>query len=93
MIGDCGTSGSPDPSGAVEIGYGLATTARGHGYATEAVRAVCEWLFAQPEVTRITAVDVLAGNRASRRVLERLGFYVIGETDHHVSYALTRRAT
>jgi RimJ/RimL family protein N-acetyltransferase len=91
VIGDCGTSGAPSPSGEVVIGYGLGASSRGRGFATEAMRAVCAWLFAQPEVTRIVAVGVLAGNIASRRVLEKLGFVVARESDQDVSYALVNQ--
>jgi len=89
VIGDCGTSGPPNESGEVEIGYGLAPPGRGRGYATEAAAAVCDWLFTQPEVARIRADGVRADNLASRRVLERLGFTFERESDECVSYTLT----
>src|SRR5204862_4412049 len=38
-IGGIGFKGQPD-DGAVEIGYGLAPSARGNGYAAEAARAL-----------------------------------------------------
>ena len=37
VIGDCGTHGSADVDGAIEIGYGLAGQVRRQGYGTEAV--------------------------------------------------------
>ena len=40
MIGAAGFQGPPDDTGAVRVGYGLAESARGHGYATEALRAL-----------------------------------------------------
>lgn len=55
-----------------EIGYVLAQSAWGHGYATEAARAVVAWGLAQPGLHRIWAVcDV--ENKASARVLEKVG--------------------
>ena len=46
VIGAAGFYGKPDDTGAVRVGYGLAESARGHGYATEALIALLEW--AQP---------------------------------------------
>ena len=40
VIGAAGFYGPPDDTGAVRVGYGLAESARGHGYATEALRAL-----------------------------------------------------
>lgn len=73
VVGDCGWLGGPSGAGDVEIGYGLAPSARGRGVATEAVALLCSWAAAQPGVTRLTA-DVLPGNEASLRLLRRLGF-------------------
>jgi RimJ/RimL family protein N-acetyltransferase len=56
----------------VELGYILGREHWGHGYMTEVVRALSEWVLAQPEVHRVWAVcDV--DNRASARVLEKAG--------------------
>ena len=73
VVGECGRLRGPDGDGAVEIGYGLAPSARGRGIGTAAVRALTGWVEAQPGVRRITA-EVLVGNLPSRRLLERLGF-------------------
>ena len=88
VIGDCGTFGPPDGAGQVEIGYGLASSSRGHGYATEAVRALCSWLFADGGTAVITAVTVAHGNLPSRRVLEKVGFTVTDESDGLIRYTL-----
>jgi RimJ/RimL family protein N-acetyltransferase len=58
----------------VEIGWRLARSAWGHGYATEGARAVLRLAFtrlALPEVVSFTAV----ANRRSRAVMERLGMH------------------
>lgn len=55
-----------------EVGYTLDPVHQGRGYAVEAVGAVVDALFARG-VHRVEAV-VDPANRASRRVLERLGF-------------------
>lgn len=77
VIGDCGTKGSADATGMVEIGYGLAAPYRGQGYGTEAVGAMAEWLFRQSGTVTVRACT-LADNAASRRVLEKNGFSLTG---------------
>jgi RimJ/RimL family protein N-acetyltransferase len=56
---------------AVEIGWRLARTAWGHGYATEAALAALAFAFDQLESGEIVACTVPA-NRRSRAVMERL---------------------
>jgi len=56
-----------------EMGYTLIKSARGNGYAGEAVRAVTEAAFAWTTLSRIEACTV-PENERSRAVLERLGF-------------------
>lgn len=64
---------APPADGRVEIGYDLVPAARGHGYATEALRALSARVRADPEVTTIVARTEPA-NTASRAVLTRAGF-------------------
>lgn len=82
VVGDCGTLGWTDEQGRVEIGYGLAAPFRGRGLGTEAVRVLADWVAAQPGVRTVTA-SVEVGNEASRRLLERLGFLLVGEQERH----------
>jgi RimJ/RimL family protein N-acetyltransferase len=56
-----------------EFGYWLERGSWGQGYATEAGRAVLGWHFAQPAAGEVLAGHFL-GNRASARVLTKLGF-------------------
>ncbi|MGH3491216.1 MAG: GNAT family N-acetyltransferase [Actinopolymorphaceae bacterium] len=63
---------TPD-GGVVEIGYGLARSARGHGYASEALRTLMR-IAADLGVTTIRA-DTDPDNVASRRTLENAGFH------------------
>jgi RimJ/RimL family protein N-acetyltransferase len=62
-----------DDSDVVSIGYRLCRRHWGHGYATEATRAVLSLAFACYGVSRAVATT-MAVNHRSRRVLERLGF-------------------
>jgi RimJ/RimL family protein N-acetyltransferase len=73
VIGDCGWFGPPDDDGTVEIGYGLAASARGAGRGRQAVTQLRDWVAAQPGARRIVA-EALVGNEPSRRLLLDLGF-------------------
>ncbi len=65
--------GGPNAAGEVEIGYGLEKTFEKQGYMTEAVRELCKWALAQPDVRHIIA-ETDAENGASQRLLQRTGF-------------------
>jgi RimJ/RimL family protein N-acetyltransferase len=81
-IGGVGFKGRPD-RGCVEIGYGLAPSARGHGYAAEAVIALLA-IAADYGLSRVIA-DTTLDNIASQQTLTRAGFRLVG-TDgefHH----------
>jgi len=77
VVGDIGFHGPPDSLRSVTVGYGLAPSARGHGYATEALRALITWAMTQPEVRRVEA-DAVHANLASQRVMERAGMRYVG---------------
>ena len=77
IVGDLGTHGPPGSDGCVEIGYSLAPSARGQGVGIAAVAAFVGSLAAVPGIRRITAVTA-AQNTASRRLLERQGFRIMG---------------
>jgi RimJ/RimL family protein N-acetyltransferase len=70
-VGGIGFKGRPQ-NGCVEIGYGLAPSARGRGYAAEALTALLT-VAAEHGVSRVVA-DTDTGNIASQRTLERAGF-------------------
>jgi RimJ/RimL family protein N-acetyltransferase len=82
VVGDLGTFGPPDEEGSVEIGYGLAGPFRGRRLGSEAVRLLVDWLARRPDVRVVTA-SVEVGNEPSRRLLARLGFTLVGESDGH----------
>lgn len=56
-----------------EIGYSLIESARGHGFASEGLRAVIGEAFAAGDLDEVQACCV-PENEASRRVLVRVGF-------------------
>lgn len=72
-LGDIGLRISTENPLEAEVGYSVATQAQGQGIASEALRCVCEYAFTQAGVEALNAW-VLAENRGSQRVLEKLGF-------------------
>jgi RimJ/RimL family protein N-acetyltransferase len=70
-IGGVGFKGQPK-NGTVEIGYGLAPSARGNGYAAEAAQTLVT-LAREHGLSRIVA-DTDTDNIASQRTLEHAGF-------------------
>jgi RimJ/RimL family protein N-acetyltransferase len=79
----------------LELGYRLKRVAWGKGYATEASAALVAPALADPEVTCVVAA-ALAPNRASQRVMEKVGmsrvreFAIPGFDVPSVMYALCR---
>jgi RimJ/RimL family protein N-acetyltransferase len=74
LVGSCGLGRRP--SGAVELGYWIARSDWGRGFATEACAALVE-------IARALGLPSLEGshftdNPASARVLEKLGFEPLG---------------
>lgn len=64
---------------AFEIAWALAPAARGRGYASEAARAAIDWSFATFPLDRIVST-IDPRNTASRKVAERVGERLTGET-------------
>ena len=78
-----------------EVGWALRREAWGHGYATEAARALVDWAFSEFDLPYLTAM-VAPGNERSVRVVERLCMTQIREDellgDPVVVYAMERPA-
>jgi RimJ/RimL family protein N-acetyltransferase len=73
FIGWCSLSQwNPDYRSA-SLGYCFTEASWGHGYATEAARAVLQWAFDTLDLNRVQA-EADTRNRPSARVLEKLGF-------------------
>jgi RimJ/RimL family protein N-acetyltransferase len=81
-IGGLGFKAQPD-GGCVEIGYGLAPSARGHGYAAEAVMALLA-VAADHRLSKVIA-DTTLDNIASQRTLIRAGFRLVS-SDAELQY-------
>jgi RimJ/RimL family protein N-acetyltransferase len=65
----------------VEIGWRLARSAWGHGYASEAALAVLEHGFNTLVLNEIVSFTSV-GNLRSRAVMERIGMQLVEEFDH-----------
>lgn len=100
FIGWCGLHRWNPDQRSVSLGYCFGEAAWGHGYATEAARAALRWAFDTLNLNRVqTEADTR--NRASARVLEKLGFVhegtlredcvVNGEVSDSWVYGLLRR--
>ena len=82
MIGHAGFHGPPGANAlkagdALEVGYTIFAPHRGHGYATEAVRALIEWARVTHGIGRFLA-SISPGNEPSLAIARRLGFSEIG---------------
>ncbi len=64
--------------GAIAIGYGIGADYRRRGHATQAVRDVVSWAYAQPHIPAITA-ETVAGPGPSARLLSANGFQRTGQ--------------
>jgi RimJ/RimL family protein N-acetyltransferase len=60
------------PQPAVEIGWRLTQSAQGKGLAIEGARTIVDFAFSQLALNEVVAITALP-NRASRRVMEKLG--------------------
>jgi RimJ/RimL family protein N-acetyltransferase len=87
------------PNRVTEIGYSVVPNERSKGYGTEAVQLMVDYLFLSQNIFRIQAfTDV--GNKASQRVLEKVGFqtegtvrklgFVRGELRDHYIHSILR---
>ena len=73
FLGWCALSRWNPEFRSASLGYCYHRTAWGHGYATEAARALLGWAFDTVDLNRVQA-EADTRNIASARVLEKLGF-------------------
>jgi ribosomal-protein-alanine N-acetyltransferase len=76
-IGSCGCFWVSQPNQSMELGYWVAEQFWGMGIAVEACRVLIDHVFREYAPKRLQA-RVIAGNAASSRVLEKLGFHYEG---------------
>jgi RimJ/RimL family protein N-acetyltransferase len=82
-IGGIGFSGPPD-DGVVELGFGLIESARGNGFAAEALEALIEaaLAFGAESVMADTTLD----NLASQKTMLRAGMTEVSRDSELISY-------
>ncbi|MGK7935705.1 MAG: GNAT family N-acetyltransferase [Xenococcaceae cyanobacterium] len=78
MIGLVGYKGNPDEEGVVEIGYSIATSYQGRGFATQAARILIDRAFSTGEV-KVVRAHTLPQENPSTSVLKKVGMTFIGE--------------
>lgn len=86
-VGGIGFFYEPDESGTTELGFGLVPSARGKGYATEALVGAVD--IARAGGARRVIADSAVENDASQRVLVRVGFVEVSRADGLIFYAIT----
>ncbi|HEX6129786.1 MAG TPA: GNAT family N-acetyltransferase [Candidatus Limnocylindria bacterium] len=77
-VGHLNFHAAPSEDGQVEIGYTLLASARGRGYAIEAVQAMFDWAQREHGVRRFRA-SVAPANERSINLINKLGFVHTGE--------------
>jgi RimJ/RimL family protein N-acetyltransferase len=77
-VGSAGYHGPPDPSGMVEIGYGVDPALRRRGYARAALEALLERAAREPQV-RTVRVSIRPDNAPSYALASQYGFAEVGE--------------
>jgi ribosomal-protein-alanine N-acetyltransferase len=96
-VGSVAFGGPVNRDGAVLMGWAMYADYEGHGYATEAVRALVAWAFGQPGVREVRALAPV-WNTPALRVAENVGMRpVASEEDDDVGevllYAVTAPAS
>ena len=82
LIGSCGIRKETAGAQQTDLGYEIAPSHWGHGYATEAARAVLAFGFQDLRLHRVWA-SCVAENTASAQVLEKLGMQREGRLREH----------
>jgi [ribosomal protein S5]-alanine N-acetyltransferase len=77
LIGTCGLTLPIELNDDPEIGYGVLPAYQRHGYASEAVAALIEWIFTHPHIRSVNA-QTFPHLEASKGVLAKNGFQFVG---------------
>lgn len=77
LLGSVGVSGPPDETGAVGIAFSIYPSAENRGYTKEAVKAVADWVIAQPGVKSLR-MTIHPQNFAAVRIAQHARFELKG---------------
>ncbi|MCL2545883.1 MAG: GNAT family N-acetyltransferase [Oscillospiraceae bacterium] len=89
LIGECGFKGLPI-EGMAEIGYALRVTYQGHGYMSEAVKALCRYAFVNDPRIDVIMAQTKRRNINSQNVLQGCGFVREDRRDWYTHWRLKR---
>lgn len=73
LIGFIGIDSKEEVNNETEIAYFIDIKHLNRGYATEASRAIINWIFKNSDIEFLIAI-IQIGNQASQRVIEKVGF-------------------
>jgi ribosomal-protein-alanine N-acetyltransferase len=89
IIGEFDFHDAPNEIGETEFGFMTLLEYRNHGYMTEAARALVGWALQQDGVSALIA-ETEKHNKASQRVLEKLGARICEETESAYRWKIVR---
>jgi ribosomal-protein-alanine N-acetyltransferase len=89
IIGEFDFHDVPNVAGEVEFGFMTLPEYRNRGYMTEAARALIDWALQQNGVSALIA-ETEKRNKASQRVLEKLGARISEETESAYRWKIVR---
>ena len=83
---------APPQGGSLEVGFGLATSARRAGHGSEAQRLLVGWAVLQGDVRRVVARTLVA-NQPCKAMLAQVGFTEVGTVGDLIHYSWTPPTT
>ncbi|RCJ16736.1 GCN5 family acetyltransferase [Nostoc sp. ATCC 43529] len=87
LIGDLGFAGKPNEQGTTEMGYEVISAYRQQGFAFEAVEALVNFAFTQPQLKSIISHSP-NNHVASIRILEKLGMQQFERNENFIKWEL-----
>lgn len=90
IVGGIMIISEPDEAGEAEFGYGTDPEYQNKGYMTEAVGALAEWSFNNPDLKYVIA-ETEKDNKASHKVLIKNGFEKYKETEEGFWWRVSKK--
>lgn len=90
-VGEIGFKSFKESFFSLEVGYSIVADFQGHGYMTEALRALVGWAFGQSlEGLVYIIATTRKDNFASRKVLEKIGFKIYSNNEEDLRWMIDR---